>query len=309
MGYRRTSTRRAKRSYTRRSATKSRSAPRRSYGRKRTYTKRRSMSKKGILNLTSRKKRDTMLTWSNTSSGGGQQTTAQNPAFVNGINGGFFLWAATARDLTTGTSLSTISLESARTATTCYMRGLSEKVRIQTNSGIPWFHRRICFTYKGQTPFLGTFSGDTGASNQFLENSDGMTRLWFNNNINGTPNYINQCYGVLFKGAQGVDWSDTITAPLDTRRVTVKYDKTWTMQSGNTNGIVRERKLWHPMNKNLVYDDDEAGTAESTSYVSTESKAGMGDYYVVDIIQAGTGGSTSDLLQIQSTTSLYWHEK
>lgn len=267
------------------------------------------MSKKGILNLTSRKKRDTMLTWSNTSAGGGQQTPQQNAAFVNGINGGLFLWLATARDLTTGTSLSTIALESARTATTCFMRGLSENVRIQTNTGLPWFHRRICFTSKGPNPFLTTYAGDTGASQQFLENTNGMTRLWFNNNINTTPNYLNQINSVIFKGAQGVDWSDTITAPLDTRRITVKFDKTWTMQSGNTNGIVRERKLWHPMNKNLVYDDDESGTSETTSYVSTESKAGMGDYYVVDFIQAGVGGTTGDVLRVESTSSLYWHEK
>lgn len=267
------------------------------------------MTAKRILNVCSRKKRDTMLTWSNTSSAGAQQTPYQNGAFVKGDTGGMFLWTATARDLTTGPNQSTITLESARTATTCYMRGLSEHLRIQTSSGVPWFHRRICFTSKGPNPFLSTYAGDTGAPQPFLENSNGMVRLMLNNNINNTPNYINQVQAVVFKGAQGVDWSDTITAPVDTRRISVKFDKTWTMQSGNTNGIVRERKLWHGMNKNLVYDDDEAGTSETSAYYSVESKPGMGDYYVLDYIVAGTGASAADLLRIESTSTLYWHEK
>lgn len=266
------------------------------------------MPAKRILDLTSRKKRDTMLSWSNTTSAGAQQSPSVGPAYVNASTGGLFLWVASARDLTTGTAQSTVTLESARTATTCYMRGLSENVRIQTSSGLPWFHRRICFTSKGPSPFLQTF-GDTGASQQILETTSGMTRLWFNNSINNTPNYVNQVYSIIFKGAQGVDWADAITAPVDTRRISVKFNQTWTMQSGNTNGIVRERKLWHPMNSNLVYDDDESGTSETTSYYSTESKAGMGDYYVIDIIQPGVGGSTSDLLMLNSTSSLYWHEK
>jgi len=59
----------------------------------------------------------------------------------------------------------------------------------------------------------------------------------------------------------------------------------------------------------LVYDDDESGDAEITKYQSTESKLGMGDYYIVDIILPGTGGTSSDLLQLRSTSTLYWHER
>lgn len=259
--------------------------------------------------MSSRKKRDTMLSWSNTTTSGTQTTPYQNAAFINAATGGMFLWQATARDLTTGPNQSTVTLESARTATSCYMRGLSEHLRIQTSSGVPWFHRRICFTSKGLDPFRFPQAADTGAPQTFLENSNGMVRLFLNNNVNNTPNYINNVQGVMFKGAQGVDWSDVISAPLDPRRITVKFDKVWTLQSGNTNGIVRERKLWHSMNKNLVYDDDEAGTSQPSSFSSVDSKAGMGDYYVVDYISAGTGGNTSDLLRLESTATLYWHER
>lgn len=63
------------------------------------------------------------------------------------------------------------------------------------------------------------------------------------------------------------------------------------------------------MNKNLVYDDDESGDQEATSYQSVESKAGMGDYYVLDLIQAGSGGGTGDVILVQANSTLYWHEK
>lgn len=63
------------------------------------------------------------------------------------------------------------------------------------------------------------------------------------------------------------------------------------------------------MNKNLVYNDDEAGTSESTGYYSVDSKAGMGDYYVLDLMSGGQGATASDLLRLDLSSSLYWHEK
>lgn len=136
-----------------------------------------------------------------------------------------------------------------------------------------------------------------------------MQRLFFNTDVNNTPNLRNSVDGIIFKGAKGVDWNDIIVAPTDTRRVSVKYDKTTLLRSGNANGTIREAKLWHPMNKNIVYNDDESGDKETTQYVSTQSRAGMGDYYVLDLIQAGTGGGAGDLCLIQANSTLYWHEK
>jgi hypothetical protein len=133
--------------------------------------------------------------------------------------------------------------------------------------------------------------------------------LWFNLDVNASPNTRNNIDGIIFKGAKGVDWNDPIVAPVDTRRVSLKYDKCITVRSGNANGAVLEKKLWHGMNKNLVYDDDETGDSESTSYSSVDSKPGMGDYYVLDIIQAGTGGTTGDAILVQANSTLYWHEK
>lgn len=267
------------------------------------------MAKKRVLNLTSRKKRNGMLSWSNTASTGASQTVQPGPAYVNGVGSGFFLWQATANDLNNQTGApGTIGQEANRTSTTCFMRGISEHVRVQTSSGLPWFWRRICFTFKGGLPFSAADS-PTQSNRTFQDTSNGIQRLFFNLDVNASPNSRNNIDGLIFKGAKGVDYNDLIVAPVDTRRVTLKYDKTFTIKSGNANGTVTEKKFWHGMNKNLVYDDDETGDQEATSYSSVDSKAGMGDYYVLDIINGGTGGTTADALLLQTNSTLYWHEK
>lgn len=268
------------------------------------------MSKKRILNITSTKKRNGMLSYTNTASTGASQAVGPGPAYVNGVGSGFFLWNATAQDLShVGGGENTVAQEAARSATSCYMRGLSENIRIQTSSGLPWFWRRICFTTRGRFFENSPLDTPTQATRTFQDTSTGMQRLYFNIDVNATPNTKNNLDGVIFKGAKGVDWNDFITAPVDTRRVTLKYDKTRTLRSGNANGTVHDAKLWHRMNKNLVYDDDETGDSESSSYLSTSSKPGMGDYYVLDIIQPGTGGTSTDAILLQTNSTLYWHEK
>lgn len=215
-------------------------------------------------------------------------------------------WIATARDLSNNAGIiNSTAEEASRTATTCYMRGLKEKIQIQTNNGTAWQWRRICFTYKGLQLLTGT-NGD-GTRQAFRETSAGFGRVlsdW--NNANAV---VNPLLVALFKGQQGIDWRSYFTAPLDTRRVTVKYDKTRIITSGNASGVMRNFTMWFPMNKNIVYDDDEAGPDETTQNLSVSSKQGMGDYYVVDIIAGGTGSGTSDALTFDPEASLYWHEK
>jgi len=63
------------------------------------------------------------------------------------------------------------------------------------------------------------------------------------------------------------------------------------------------------MNKTLVYNDEERGDTEESAYYSVGSKAGMGDYYVVDIFRPRVGSTTSNQLLFSPNTTLYWHEK
>lgn len=253
-----------------------------------------------------------MLSWSNTNSNTGASiATAALPITANGQYGYRGVWLATAQDLTDQAGiLGRVAEEAVRTATSTFMRGVSEHIRVQTSSAIPWFWRRICFTFKGpDLNLISNLDSPTSTSFEYLDTTSGMQRLGFNQNIANMPNTINNHDAIIFRGAKGLDWNDPIVAPVDNARVTLKFDKTWTLRSGNQSGTVKEMKLWHPMNKTLVYADDESGDAEATTYQSVASKAGMGDYYVMDIISAGAGATATDLVQLVPNTTLYWHER
>lgn len=282
---------------------------RRSYpAKRRTYRKNTAMSKRRILNTSSIKKRNGMLTWTNTTTTGSVQSPALGVAYVAGNTTGRFLWQATAMDLNDVSGNPNLKVNQAqRTSTTCYMKGLSEHLRIQTSSGIPWFHRRICFTFRGLSVFRASVTGETSPVK--VETSNGWQRLFNNIGVDSAPQTLGNRESLIFRGDVQRDWNDPIVAPLDTTRIDVKFDKTWTLKSGNANGTVFERKLYHPMNKNLVYDDDESGGVESTIDSSVASKEGMGDYFVYDIISAGLGASATDLCAIYANSTLYWHEK
>lgn len=287
---------------------------RRSYGvKKRTYRKNTSMSKRRILNTTSTKKRDTMLCYTNSTAASQTGSTTYSSSVAAVVTGGqdvtgaaTFLWCATARDNTTSSSNNrgTIYDSSTRTSTTPYMIGLKEAIEIQVSTGMPWQWRRICFTFKG--PLGLTYNTGTAIA---TETSNGWVRVV--NQISGDPGGGQQyiLFEKLFKGQNTTDWNDVMTAKVDNTRVTLKYDKTCNLSSGNEDGFIRKYNRWHPMYKTLVYDDDELGGTKNSRTLSTEGRAGMGDYYVVDLFRARTGSTTSDLLSLRPQSTLYWHEK
>lgn len=248
-----------------------------------------------------------MLSFSTTPvNGGANVSPVLNGAYV--VAGGgpnAFLWNATAQSLD-GTSV--VPNQASRTATNCYMKGLSEHLRVSTSSGLPWFHRRICFTSK-KTYEPATNPGATVPRVTFLDTTSGIERLWFNISRNNDSADELTLYAFLFRGVINQDWTDPIIAPVDPTRVTKMFDRTWVYKSGNQVGTHREHKLYHSMEKTLMYDDDEAGEQELQSYYSTTAKPGMGNYFVVDIFSALAGGTSSDIIKIDSNATLYWHER
>uniref|UniRef100_A0AAU6S578 Capsid protein n=1 Tax=Myotis mistacinus feces associated gemykolovirus TaxID=3139996 RepID=A0AAU6S578_9VIRU len=294
-----------------------RSAPRRrSYAKKRsTYRRRRSskMTKKKILNITAVKKRDNMLCYTNSTASAQSGSTIYSttlPAVVTGgqpVNAAStFLWCATARDGTTSTAgnLGTRFTLATRTSTTPYMIGVKEAIEIQVPTGMPWQWRRICFTYKG--PLGLTYDPGTSIA---TETTSGWSRV--TNQIAGDPGSGQQyiLFEKLFKGQNTVDWNDVMTAKVDNTRVTLKYDSTCTLSSGNEDGFIRKYNRWHSMYKTLVYDDDELGGGETGRIQSTQGKSGMGDYYICDLFRARAGSATTDQLSFRPEATLYWHEK
>lgn len=136
-----------------------------------------------------------------------------------------------------------------------------------------------------------------------------MTRVV--NHLSGNRNQGSQysLFELLFKGQNSTDWTDVMIAKTDNNRLTIKYDKVRTIASGNEDGAIRMYKHWHPMNKTLVYDDDERGDAMVSSNSSTLGRAGMGDYYIVDLFRCRYNGGTADQLTFTPNATLYWHEK
>nr|UBJ26252.1 capsid protein [Giant panda feces-associated gemycircularvirus] len=320
MGY---SSRRGQRSSRRRPAKttrRKRSYRKRSRKTGRTRRGRVGVGRRALLNVTSRKKRNTMLSWTNTTGSGALGAVIQSPLVVAGSTSGATLawveFVPTAMDLTdTGSNLNSTSAQAVRTSTNCFMRGFAENIRIETSSPNPWFHRRFCFTSKA-LDIINLSTKDTPGTDRSIvasgsiETSNGWQRLAANMALDTqmSDTYLRH-RNLIFKGSQGVDWDDFITAPLDTSRIDVKYDKTWIYRSGNQQGILKETKIWHPMNKSLVYDDDENGAGENTSAYSVSDKRGMGDYHIVDLFSQGSSGGTSDLIKVRYTSTLYWHER
>lgn len=254
-----------------------------------------------------------MLNVSNTNAAGAADPALSvRPFTVAGNRTAWTLFSPTARSLVTSGQTNLTVDESDRTAHTCFARGFSEHLKIQTSSGVPWLWRRICFTLKPSSPFHFQASPEVPTNYPYVyqdSTTRGMTRLWLDISLNAMPNTWVAMRAIMFKGEEGSDWLDPITAMVDRTRISVRSDTTTRLMSGNQAGTFKEFKRWYPMNKNIVYGDDEAGPVESPSYFSTGALPGMGDYFIMDIMQPGTGSTVNDLLQVTSTSRYYWHEK
>lgn len=268
------------------------------------------MSKRRVLNITSRKKSDTMMIYTNVIAPRNDLNTDYTTAaaiLTGGASGNnndpyIFLWSPTARDYDTNTADNgKITDNASRTAQTCFMRGLKENCHIQVNNGVPWEWRRIVFTCKGLWISLPA----TSSQAYYSETSNGYLRT-----VNEVRNQAwTSLRTVLFKGQQDVDWFEPIIAPTDGKTVSVMYDKTRSLASGNEEGMIRNYKLWHPFNKNLVYGDKESGGETADGHWSTLGKPGMGDVWVCDIFRPRSGADVDDRLIFRPSSTLYWHEK
>ena len=183
---------------------------------------------------------------------------------------------------------------------------MAETVEINTNDGTPWQWRRIVFRMKGRTFFQVGQDEATPRELYFRNGTDGYARLvtdWAPTSAASTVNAF------VFKGVRGDDWSSVNEAHVDTTRVSLMYDKTVHIRAGNESGVSRLFKRWHPVNHNLVYNDDEAGASEDSSHFSVESMAGCGDVYVMDIFTCSEFAETSARLNFKPQATLYWHER
>lgn len=229
------------------------------------------------------------------------------------------LWIATARNNTTsGGSVGNKNDRPTRTATSVFLRGLAEKYMVSTSGSSAFVWRRIVFFMKGQVlrDPLANNPSPIYLYNQDLNNSTiplGYTRhntyVYGPNVPDDNSEYRARLAAVLFKGQVDVDWSDILTAKVDTSRVSLAYDKVMHVRTGNESGVMQVRKFWHPVNKLLTYDDDEIGGGVASSHYSTDSKMGCGDMYVFDYVQASPDASEGESITFVPESTLYWHER
>lgn len=274
-------------------------------------TRRPRMTRKRILNMTSTKKKDKMATFTNiqlTDPNAPQATYVRQPVrMIGGASNTdpyIIPWICTARtgEKTPGVPGNAAD-QSTRTKTDCYMVGLGESIRFETSNALPWLWRRICFTLKGPGLYQNAVQGTYFQS----ITSNGYFRL-ASSMLSGS-NGKGFFYDFVFEGTGPSDWIDPFYAQLDRRNITVKYDSLSTIKSQNDFGTMQSRKLFHPMRSNLSYADDELGGGETYSPVSTVSKLGMGDYYVIDLFRPQQTATNSSVLQVDYESTLYWHEK
>lgn len=254
-------------------------------------------TRKNILDITSKKKRDTMVpAWwdeaESTFKAGSQVMTPSGGAIHR------FLWPVTAR---TTTNFSSNPSKATRTNKNCYIRGFKEIHHLETATSMCWQWRRIVFSVKA-------LSRHTTAAGQVAFNiNNGYMR---GTRPVPTGSFRDAIEAILFQGKSQIDWLTSMVAPIHTSGVTLHSDVTRNIQSRNSGGgYMKTIKIWTPINKNLIYNDTEDGPNMIPSQWSVDDKQGMGDLYVYDLFRPGLGAIAADVLDWRPNATLYWHER
>lgn len=266
-------------------------------------------TRKRILDITSRKKQDSMQVWTGTPFSADPNSA---PVEMKGNHDYEFCWIATAREkVMPGGDSATVENDTMRTATSCYMRGLKERITILTGSPQPWIWRRVVFCYKG-SDLITVDTPTHGVGQLFHESSNGYSRFYPNLlDITDPRSAVigDQIKSVVFKGKIGTDYTSSFDAKVNRERVNVISDQTRQIKSSNDRGVIRTFNHWYPFNKNLVYNENEEGLDVTDDFYSANSSRSMGDVYVYDMFTCGLGGGVNDELRLLPTATLYWHER
>lgn len=247
------------------------------------------MSRKTLLNITSKKKRDDMLSYNGTAT-----APTLQPSNVLGA----YLYSPSMRTKELPGIPEDPNSNARRSSEYTFARGYAERIQLTVSNGNPWQWRRIMVFNKDLDfyPDFTRWSRET--------TTQGFMRLLTNSS--GTATY-NQTAALLFEGAFGLDWNDPMIAPIDTKRVKVYSDRLMTINPGSTDGKSMLIKRWYPINKSIVYDDQQQGKSETPALNSTVGRPGAGDFLIIDLF-ASSGAGTSQI-QVQMQGTYYWHER
>nr|UBJ26206.1 capsid protein [Red panda feces-associated genomovirus] len=277
---------------------------------------RRSTYRRRVLNTSTNKKRDSMVTAIKFLDSTDVLTpTAQYQITTAGFSPSVFVFSPTMRwkrDVD-----SSLPSNSIREKDENFVVGLKEKLRFATDTSSPWLWRRICFSMYGvdlwqyptapgayalKLPAVDANTIPTGAYRVFMKldgtDTDTPERVYIRGNL----------YTHIFRGLQNVDWSNPFTAPIDSNKVKLHSDTTTRIASSSDSGQFRILNRWHPIRKNVIYNDIENGKATEPNGWSVESRKSMGDYYIVDMF-LNAGEDNENNLSFGSDATYYWHER
>lgn len=264
-----------------------------------------------MLNVTSTKKRDTMLTSLRPFDNVGVKNGTAGQIQLDSLNGNaYFVWAMTGRSFSQDDSPNMVAQ---RTKPNTFAVGLKEKMMFITSDGNPWMWRRIVFS------MYGTACWQIDSASNIIDFPTVSTTgpnyqrgfVSMGTDTTGTAYQLQARTNLrarLFRGVLGTDYSNYLTAPTNTDRVIIHYDKTRRIDSQNDEGGYKVYKQWHPVRKHLQYADTEAGRDSVPLEWSTESRKSCGDYYIFDFFSPFTivEGVTLDF---RSDATYYWHER
>lgn len=292
--------RRTGRSYRRRGNTRStrKTSGRGGYNRRRYRGRRPRMSSRRVRDIASRKKYDTVF--------GATSNDVQSTGSVSLKTGNnYFLWTPSWRQRRTASTD-----EHVRANQDVYMRGVRDRVMVAAS--LSFTHRRVCFWSHRRIDEARPY---------VFENPDvidapsyqrrPLTALY--------PNIDEELFEYLFKGTVGLDYSENSRwdTPLDNKRLKVVFDKQYAVNpnyapadTSTAFGKMVTRKFWHPINRKILYDDDEEGADVNGSGWSSNTPESLGNYYIFDIFSSGQEieGSTQNMGTYMPETTTYWHE-
>nr|UEJ84697.1 capsid protein [Genomoviridae sp.] len=255
------------------------------------------MTSRRVRDIASRKKYDTIFgaTENNV------QATGQANIFA-GTN--YFMWCPTWRQRRTASTD-----EHVRANQEVFMRGIKDRIMVSATFSL--IHRRVCFWSHRRIDDARPFVFD----NPDVIDAPSYQRR---NLVALYPNLDEEIFEYLFKGTVGFDYSENSRwdTPLDNKRVKVVYDKQYTITpnyaapDGAQFGKTLTRKLWHPINRKVLYDDDEEGADVNGSGWSAQTPESLGNYYVLDIFSTGQyiEGSNDQVGTYMPESTTYWHE-
>ena len=236
------------------------------------------MSKKRILNLTATKKRDNLAYYdpSNVTTTGRVISSSDSAELF------VYNYCPTARQYENSDD------PTDRSRHTVFWKGVREVGSMTTSSAVPWEWRRIVFEAKGLRP----------------ESTHGLTSNGYRRVA--APFFESETLAPLFEGDSG-DFSRFMDGKVDTQQVKLHYDKKIVLRSGNDNIHFHQYKHYFPLNSNMYYADDEDRQNVISNNWCSNSRAGMGNLFILDMFRCCAEGTHQ--LAWRPTATAYWHEK